>query len=118
MYEYTDMYVSEHLHACVWTYMLKAAADAGFDVGASEGGHLPQLPRDLDGFMKQQTELPLVTRVTCWRYLAEEVWAGEGGVEVGEAEREGEREKKKKTERGSERKSQSMWVMWYLKYRI
>lgn len=58
------------------TYMLEAAADAGFDVGASEGGHLPQLPRDLDGFVKQQTELPLVTRVTCRCYLAEEVWAG------------------------------------------
>lgn len=58
---------------CVQTYVLEAAADAGFDVGASEGGHLPQLPRDLDGLVKQQTELPLVTRVTCRRHLAEEV---------------------------------------------
>lgn len=53
--------------------MLEAAADAGFDVGASEGGHLPQLPRDLDGFVKQQAKLPLVTRVACRRHLAEEV---------------------------------------------
>lgn len=59
--------------ACVQTYVLEAAADAGFDVGASEGGHLPQLPRDLDGFVKQQAELPLVTRVTCRCHLAEEV---------------------------------------------
>ncbi|TNN68467.1 hypothetical protein EYF80_021252 [Liparis tanakae] len=36
-------------------------ADAGFDVGASEGGHLPELPRHLDGFMEQQTELPLLS---------------------------------------------------------
>lgn len=49
----------------LWTYVLEAAADTGFNVGATEGGHLPQLLRDLDGFMKQQTELPLVTRVTC-----------------------------------------------------
>lgn len=57
----------------VQTYVLEAAADTGLDVGASEGGHLPQLPRDLDGFVKQQTELPLVTRVACRCHLAEEV---------------------------------------------
>lgn len=56
--------------------MLKAAANAGLDVGASKGGHLAQLPRDLDGFMKQEAQLSLVARVTCWRYLAEQVWAG------------------------------------------
>lgn len=49
---------------CVTTYVLEAAADAGFDVGASESGHLPQLSRDLDGLVEQKTELPLVTRVT------------------------------------------------------
>lgn len=43
--------------------MLEAAADTGFDVGSTKGSHFPQLPRDLDGFMKQQTQLPLVTRV-------------------------------------------------------
>lgn len=53
--------------------MLEAAAHAGFYVGASEGGHLPQLPRDLDGFVEQQTELPLVARVARRRHLAEEV---------------------------------------------
>lgn len=53
--------------------MLEAAAHAGFDVGASEGGHLPQLPRDLDGFVEQQAELPLVARVARRRNLAEEV---------------------------------------------
>lgn len=56
--------------------MLEAAADAGFDIGASERGHFSQLLRDLDGFAKQLTELPLVTRVTCRRHLAEEIWAG------------------------------------------
>lgn len=62
--------------------MLKAAADTGFDVGSTKGSHLPQLPRDLDGFMKQQTELPLVTRVARRRYLAEEVCGGEDGREA------------------------------------
>lgn len=56
--------------------MLKAAANAGLDVGASKGGHLAQLPRDLDGFMKQETQLSLVARVTCRRDLAEQIWAG------------------------------------------
>lgn len=53
--------------------MLEAAANTGLDVGAPEGSHLPELLRDLDGLVEQQTELPLVTRVTCRRYLAEEV---------------------------------------------
>lgn len=61
---------------CVITYVLKAAANTRLDVGAAKGSHLPQLPRDLDGFMEQQTELPLVTRVTCRCYLAEEVCEG------------------------------------------
>lgn len=79
VFEHTDLHVvGLHLRrvladVCVQTYVLEAAADTGFDVGASEGGHLPQLPRDLDGFVKQQTELPLVTRVTCRCHLAEEV---------------------------------------------
>lgn len=51
-------------NVCVETYMLEAAADTGFDVGAPEGSHLSQLLRDLDGFVKEQTKLPLVTRVT------------------------------------------------------
>ena len=54
--------------------MLKAAANAGLDVGASKGGNLAQLPRDLDGFMKQQAQLSLVARVACRCYLAEQVW--------------------------------------------
>ena len=51
--EASDMCVfSAHaVSVCVTTYVLEAAAHTGFDVGASEGGHLPQLPRDLDGFM-------------------------------------------------------------------
>lgn len=56
--------------------MLKAAANAGLDVGASKGSHLAQLPRDLDGLMEQEAQLSLVARVTCRRYLAEQVWAG------------------------------------------
>lgn len=63
------MKVTMHLEAmsvsiCVLSYMLEAAADARFDVGPPKCGHLPQLPGDLDGFVEQQTELPLVTRVT------------------------------------------------------
>lgn len=54
------------------TYVLEAAAHAGLDVGAPEGGHLAQLPRDLDGFVEQQAELPLVARVARRRHLAEE----------------------------------------------
>lgn len=45
--------------------MLEAAANTGFNVGASKGSHLAQLSWDLDGFMKQQSKLPLVARVTC-----------------------------------------------------
>lgn len=43
--------------------MLEAAADAGLDVGASKGGHLAQLPWDLDGFVEQEAQLSLVARV-------------------------------------------------------
>lgn len=60
------------VRACVQTYVLEAAAHAGLDVGAPEGGHLAQLPRDLDGFVEQQAELPLVARVARRRHLAEE----------------------------------------------
>lgn len=114
--EYTDMHLvsanATCLCVCVWTYMLEAAADTWFDIGASKSGHLPQLPRDLDGFMEQQTKLPLVTRVTCWRYLAEEVWVGEDGVEVDEVERGRKRTKEKGRE--SERKRVKA-CRWYLK---
>ena len=48
---------------CVTTYVLEAAAHTGFDVGAAERGHLPQLSGDLDGIVEQQAKLPLVTRV-------------------------------------------------------
>lgn len=80
----------------MWTYVLEAAANTGLDVGAPEGSHLPELLRDLDGLVEQQTELPLVTRVTCRRYLAEEVWVGGewggGGREM--RWREGEKKSK------------------------
>lgn len=56
--------------------MLEAAADAGLDVGASKGGHLAQLPRDLDGFMEQEAQLSLVARVPGRCHLAEKVWTG------------------------------------------
>lgn len=46
-------------------YLLEAAADAGLNVTAPEGCYFPQLPRDLDGIVKQQTKLPLVTHL-CW----------------------------------------------------
>lgn len=54
------------------TYVLEAAAHAGLDVGATEGGHLAQLPGDLDGFVEQQAELPLVAGVARRSHLAEE----------------------------------------------
>lgn len=60
-------------NAACGTYVLEAATDAGLDVGASKGGHLAQLLGDLDGFVKQEAQLPLVTRVPCRRYLAEQV---------------------------------------------
>lgn len=60
-------------NAACGTYVLEAAADAGLDVGASEGGHLAQLLGDLDGFVKQEAQLPLVARVPRRRYLAEQV---------------------------------------------
>ena len=67
--------------------MLEAAADTGLDVGAPEGGHLAQLPGDLDGVVQQQAQLPLVARVPRRRHLVEQVWrGGEGGrleTEVG-----------------------------------
>lgn len=45
-------------------YVLEAAAHAGLDVGASEGSHLSELLGDLDGLVKQEAQLPLVTRVS------------------------------------------------------
>lgn len=56
--------------------MLEAAADAGLDVGPSKGGHLAQLPWDLDGFVEQEAQLSLVARVPGRCYLAEKVWTG------------------------------------------
>lgn len=56
--------------------MLEAAADTGLDVRASKGGHLAQLPWDLDGFMEQEAQLSLVARVPGRCYLAEKVWRG------------------------------------------
>lgn len=63
------------------SYMLEAAADTRFNVRTPKRCHLAQLPGDLDGFVEQQTELPLVARVTGWRHLAEEIF---GGVQRGE----------------------------------
>ena len=66
------------------TYVLEAAADAGLDVGAPEGGHLAQLPRDLDGVVQQEAQLPLVARVPRRRHLVEQVWRGgeRGGLDT------------------------------------
>jgi hypothetical protein len=65
--------------ATSFTYKLEAAADAGLDVGAPEGGHLSQLTGDLDGVMEEKTQPPLVTEPCCTGYLAEQDWWVEGG---------------------------------------
>ena len=54
------------------TYKLEAAADAGLDVAAPEGGHLPQLPRDLDGVVEEEPQAPLVTEARGAGHLAEQ----------------------------------------------
>ena len=61
------------------TYVLEAAAHAGFDVAAPEGRHLAKLPRDLDGVVQQEPQLPLVTGVPGARYLPEQICGGQGG---------------------------------------
>lgn len=58
---------------CPRTHKAEAAADAGLHVAAPEGCHLPQLPRDLDGLVEQDTEVPLVTQSPGVGHLAEEI---------------------------------------------
>lgn len=60
-----------------WTYKLEAAPDAGLDVAAPEGGHLPQLPGDLDGVVQQQPQPALVTEASGTCHLFEQVWRKE-----------------------------------------
>lgn len=54
-------------------YKLEAASDARLDVAAPEGGHLPQLPRDLDGVVQQQPQPALVTEASGTCHLFEQV---------------------------------------------
>lgn len=68
---------------CTWprrghrgTHESEAAADAGLHVAAPEGCHLPELPRDLDGLVEQDAQVPLVTQAPGIRHLAEEVCGG------------------------------------------
>lgn len=58
------------------THESEAAADAGLHVAAPEGCHLPELPRDLDGLVEQDAQVPLVTQAPGVRHLAEEVCGG------------------------------------------
>lgn len=58
------------------THESEAAADAGLHIAAPEGRHLPQLARDLDGLMEQDTQVPLVAQAPGVRHLAEEVCGG------------------------------------------
>lgn len=57
-----------------WTYKLEAASDAGLDIAAPEGGHFPQLPRDLDGVVQQEPQPALVTEAGGTCHLLEQVW--------------------------------------------
>lgn len=64
-------------------YLLEAASNTGLNVTAPKGCYFPQLPRDLDGIMKQQAKLPLVTHL-CWpcHLLKETYKEGEQGITV------------------------------------
>lgn len=89
--------------------MLEAAADTWFNVRTSKRGHFAQLPRDLDSFVKQQTELSLVTCVACRRYLTEEICEGIGQrINEGDLEMREEREMVVVVVGGG---VQSMWVI-------
>ena len=57
-----------------WTYKLEAASDAWLDIAAPEGGHFPQLPRDLDGVVQQEPQPALVAEAGGACHLLEQVW--------------------------------------------
>ena len=62
-----------NLSTVLFSGMLQAAADRRLDVGASEGGDLAQLTRQLDAVVQQQPQLPFVDEAVVVGDAAEDV---------------------------------------------
>lgn len=68
---------ASYMPTILCVYLLEAAANTGFNITAPKCCHFPQLPGDLDGVVKQQAKLPLVTHFCRPRHFPEEVYEGD-----------------------------------------
>lgn len=66
----TKDYLDNSKHKC--PHHFKTAPDAGFNVAAPEGSHLPQLSGHLHTVMEEQTQAPLVRETVCVRDQTEQ----------------------------------------------